>query len=167
MRLWATTNRTLVGARRAAVAALAALIALTAQPADAQHERGKLDRHLRSRVEEAPDDDVPVRVIVSVRPGARRGLQQKVRAHGGRAAGAFNIIDAGAAELSPKQLRTLALDRDVVSISVDADVRADGVASAISGVASKGGYSLRSALGLRGIGTTSTTKTFQQGDANA
>ena len=168
MRLWATTNRAPVSARRAAIAALAALIAFAAQqPVHAQQERGKLDRHLRSRVEEAPDDDAPVRVIVSVRPGTRRGLQQKVRAHGGRATGEFSIIDAGAAELSPKQLRTLALDRDVVSISVDADVHADGVASTVSGEATRAGYSLRSAVGLRTMSATPSTKTFQQGDANA
>jgi serine protease AprX len=144
-----------------------AVIVVAAQPAQAQHEHRKLDRHLRGTVERATDDDAPVKVIVTVRPSARKGLPQKLRAHGARVSTDLSVIDASAAELTVKELRRLAHDTDVLSVSVDADVHADGVASTVSGAALNSGYSLRSTLALRGVSTTATTKTFQQGDATA
>jgi subtilisin family serine protease len=155
------------GWRAWAIAAAAALITIAAQPVWAQDDRDgkKLDRHLRQAIEQGADEDAPAHVIVTVRPGARRGLVQKLRAHGATVSADFTVIDASAAQLTPRQMRRLARDPDVVSISVDADVRADGVAATISGSPLNGGYSLRSALGLRTVTATTTTRSFQQGNA--
>ena len=170
MRL-ALTQRARRAGWRAGVAVLAAaFLGIAAQPIYAQHEDRKLDRHLRQRVEKVEAfeaEDAPVKVIVTVRKGARRGLLQKLMAHGATRLNAdFTVIDASAAELSPRQLRRLARDRDVVSISVDADVQADGVASSITGAPQYGNYSLRGTLGLRGMSATTTTRSFQQGNSS-
>jgi len=155
--------------RAAAVAFAAAALSVVATPLYAQQDEPKLDRLLREkveRVEQSLDDDAPVKVIVTVRKGARRGLIQKLMAHGATRVNAdFTVIDATAAELSPRQLRRLARDRDVVSVAVDADVQPTGVASTLTGTPLNGNYSLSSTLGLRTVAATSTTKAFQQGNA--
>lgn len=150
-----------------------AVLALVSPPqsALAQHgpsHRVKFDRHLLDRVErqEAGDEpDATVRVIVKMRPGARQGLRQKLLARGGRLTQDFSVIDASTAELTLKQLDRLAGDKDVESVSVDAPVFADGVASTTTGTAQGSGFSLRGTLGLRGVSATAATLSFQQGNA--
>jgi serine protease AprX len=152
------------GWQRSAAALLAALT-LGGQPAMAQDDDRKLDLHLRERLHKEWDDTRPAKVIVTVRPGARKGLIKKLMAHGATVNEDFTVIDASAAELPLRKLRQLARDKDVIGISVDADVQSDGVATAVTGTAFNGGYSLRSTLGLRGVSSTATTKSFQQGNA--
>lgn len=156
-----------------AAAAAACVVAVGAQPAWAQSSRAQQDRHRKfdndlrqklERVESGQDPDAPVKVIVTLKPHARRGLGQKVRGRGGRHGGDFSVINGGAAELPPSKLRELAVDDDVLNISVDADVHPDGVASSLTGTAQGGGFSLRSALGLRAPSAFTTTTSFQRGN---
>jgi len=76
------------------------------------------------------------------------------------------IINALAAELPARLIRTLEDDKDVVAISYDSDVTPSGIWSGVAGTAAGSAYSLRSTLGLSAPAATAVTKTFQQGDAN-
>ncbi|MGE3843156.1 MAG: S8 family serine peptidase, partial [Vicinamibacterales bacterium] len=131
-------------------------------PATAKGNDGKFDRHLRERLAKTSDaDPTPESVILTVRPGARRGLVQRLRAMGATVNEDFTIIDASSAKLPARVLRQLADDKDVLAISTDAELKADGVTSPVSGAPANSPYSLRSTLGLEAA--TSGTATFQQG----
>lgn len=148
----------------AAQAALTAVaLAASVSAAAAQPDTRKFDHDLRQRIAEAPDSDAPVKVIVRVKPSARAGFSQRLRTRGARAKSDFSVINGSAAEMTPRQLRALADDTDVLSISVDADVAASGVATSVTGTATNGRFSLRGAVGLRSMSPTSTTKSFQHG----
>jgi serine protease AprX len=133
-----------------------------------KNREGKLDKHLRERLERQGEfDGEPVKVIVTMRPGARKGRLKKLAAQGASVSDDFTVIDASAARVPLNKLRRLEEDQDVLSISVDADVQADGIATAVTGTAQNSGYSLRSTLGLRAASATATTKSFQQGNSVA
>ena len=106
----------------------------------------KFDRHLRRHLS-AATDDAPLSVIITVRPGARRGLVQKLLAHGATV-NELGLIEATAGRLPAGLLRRLEKDKDVVAISTDAPVRASGITSAVTGVAKLTPFSLRATLGL-------------------
>ena len=148
------------GSWRGVLLFAAFFVALTVRPSDAQGGKPrKFDAPLRQAIEQADADvdERPVKVIVTMRPGARAAVRQKVGKHGGRVTSEFGVINGSAVELKPRHLKELENDSDVVSISVDADVQADGVASSITGTPQGGAYNLRSTLGLRGVSATSTT----------
>ncbi|MDH4066907.1 MAG: DNRLRE domain-containing protein, partial [Acidobacteriota bacterium] len=159
-----------VATRIALATALAALVALSA-PVGAQGRSGrsaeaghvKLDRHLQQRVTRALDDDAPEKVIVRLRPGARRGIIQRLRAQGATITADLPVVEAVATRLPGRMLRQLAEDRDVLSISTDAPVRTHGLSSAVTGEAQNGGYSLRRTLGLERSSASTTTASFRQG----
>ena len=76
--------------RNGALFLAALLLAVAVQPAGAQGDaRKKLDQHLRERLAAGEDGDTPVKVIVTVRPGARKGLVQKL--HGARRPGDVGV----------------------------------------------------------------------------
>jgi serine protease AprX len=149
------------------IVAVGTALAIVVGAGSAQANDRKLDKRLRAQLDRIGHDDAtPINVIVTVRPGARKGLFKKLAAHGATVSDDFTIIDASAAKVPLRQLRRLSEDKDVVSISVDADVRASGVATTVTGPALNTGYSLRSTLGLRGVSPTTSTKTFQRGGSN-
>ena len=157
------------GTWRVALLFAAFFVALSVQPGEAQAHRPKFDKQLREAVDQAEaaaDDDRSIKVIVKMRPGARAEARQKLGRHSGRVKSAFSIINGTAAELRARHLKELEADPDVVSISVDADVHSDGVASSMTGTPQRGAYNLRSTLGLRGVSSTSVTTSFRQGDSN-
>ena len=142
---------------------LAVALAFTCTVAGAQgasQDEKKFDKRLRDEIN-AASDDAPIKVIVTVKPGARRGLLQKLKAHGATVSADFTIIEAVAAELPPGLLRSLASDKDVIAISTDADVVSDGIATAVSGTSQSSAYSLRSTLGLQSAGATTFTEAFR------
>ena len=152
-------------ARWCSVLAIAAAFSfVVATPATAKGDHEKFDRKLRERL--STNDDSPKKVIITIRPGARRGLLQRLRAQGVTVNREHNIIEAVSTNLRPSLLRRLATDRDVISISTDADVFSDGITSVVTEPALNEAYSLRSTLGLRRPSTTASTKTFRLGDAN-
>ncbi|MDH4064604.1 MAG: DNRLRE domain-containing protein, partial [Acidobacteriota bacterium] len=162
------TRTTLLLGRTVVVTVLAALVAFTA-PLGAK-PRGvgnrddlKFDRQLLQRVERDPDASTAEKVIVRLRPGARRGIIQRLRAQGATVTADLAVIEAVAARLPRRMLRRLAQDRDVLSISTDAPVRSHGLSSAVTGTAENGGYSLRRTLGLETSSATTTTVSYQQG----
>ena len=158
--------RDVFGHGRWRAGALAAVMMLSGGTAVAESKNPKLDVHLRQRITHAGDRRTPIEVIVTVRRGARKGLARKLKAMGGRVNADFTIIEASAVTLPLNKLRQLARDKDVLAVSVNADVAPTGIATAVTGTALNGGYSLRSTLGLRGVSATATTKAFQRGNAN-
>ena len=135
---------------------------------DAQGRGGrrKLDQRLRERVEQGAGDATE-KVIITLKPGARVRAAGKLQARRGRLSRDFAMLGAVAADVPTSELEALANDDDVLSVSADADVYSDGVATAVTGSAAGSGYSLRSTLGLVQPSSTATTRTFQQGDASA
>jgi len=99
---------------------------------------------------DAARDESPLRVIITVAPGARQGIYAKLEAHGAKVNASFTIIEALAAELPPGLIRSLAKDKDVVSISTDAMVKGDGV-SGVTGTAVGSAFTLRRTLGLASV----------------
>ena len=104
-----------------AVAGLGLASPVAAQLA-ARDKAGKLDRFLSHRAANAPDEDT-FKVIITLRPGARRGLLLRLRAHGVQISHDHTIINAVAAELPARLIRILEDDKDVAS-----SVRQRGVA---------------------------------------
>jgi serine protease AprX len=152
-----------IGQSTAALLAIAVVFtAASARPVQAQNE-GKLDVQLQSKMRGAAADDAPVNVIVTVRPGARKGLLTRLEALGATVSSDFQVISASTVQLPPNRLRRLAQDKDVLSISLDAPVTGAGIAGPVSGTALNQAFSLRSTLGLRAAGAVSDTITFQQG----
>jgi hypothetical protein len=141
-----------------------AVSSVLVSPAAAKDDDRKFDKRLRERL--AVNDDSPKKVIITIRPGARLGLLQRLRAQGVTVNREHNIIEAVSTNLRPSLLRRLATDKDVISISTDADVFSDGITSVVSEPALNEAYSLRSTLGLRRPSSTAATKTFRRGDAN-
>ena len=169
MNLGKTTTTSVLGRWLGTWALGAALVAGVTLPASAQERDRKLDRGLRDKIQKldnGEEADAPVKVIVTLKPGARSGLDKKMKGRG-RHKGDFSVIRGGAAELTASRLRELANDDDVEAVSVDADVTSDGIASTVSGAALNTGFSLKSTLGLKGAAATTTTTSFQQGGANA
>jgi len=115
---------------------------------------GKLDRFLEQHAAHAPAADV-YPVIVTVRPGARRGVLKKLLAHGADVRAEFGIIEAVAADLPAGLIRSLAKDKDVLALSFDSPVTVSGVSGAVTGTAVNSGYTLRRTLGVDGPATTS------------
>jgi hypothetical protein len=142
---------------------LALLAVCGGAPAVLADPPSRLDRFLDEQLA-AASDDTPLDVIITMRPGARHGVLQKLAAHGARVGANFGIIEAVAAQLPAGLLRSLAKDKDVLAISYDGPVRGDGCASAVSGTALNSLYSLRSTLGLDAPSANSTSRTFQHGD---
>ena len=150
---------TLAGLLALGVAALGIAGQATAQPAS--KHASKFDRSLRER-EKATDDATPLKVIVTLKPGAKRGLVRALKANGARLSDDFSIIEAFAGDLPAGLLRALEQHPDVLTISTDAVVRTSAVATSVSGNAAGGAYNLRRTLGLQADGTA-VTRTFQQG----
>jgi hypothetical protein len=123
----------------------------------------KMDRRLLHRAMTRPDSNTAEPVIVRLRPGARRGLIQRLRAQGATIKADMPVIEAVATALPPRLVRLLARDRDVLSISTDSPVRSHGVATAVSGAAENGGYTLRRTLGLDAASDTTSSVTLRQG----
>jgi serine protease AprX len=151
--------------RYAAALALVLAASSIVGPAAAHADTRKLDTHLLEKMRAASRDDNPVKIIVTVRPGARKGLLRRLEALGASVSDDFRTIEASAAYLRPSRLRRLAEDKDVVSISIDAPVTSAGISSTVTGAALRQAYSLRSTLGLRAAGPVGTTASFQQGVA--
>ena len=103
---------------------------LSAQGRNVERDERTLDAHLQARMHGG--DDEPQPVIVTFRPGARRGVVQRLMAQGATITSEYGIIEAVAATLPPGLLRSLSKDRDVIAISSDATMsqRASRAASA-------------------------------------
>jgi hypothetical protein len=151
---------------------LAAALVVTSTALGAQgqgpgsaHDR-KLDARLRQRVASGADDLTAERVIVRLKPGTRRGLVRRLQAAGFTVDADLALVEGIALRLPRRLLRQLARDNDVLSVSVDAPVRSDGLVSPPVGAAENGGYSLRRTLGLEAAGATAVTRSYQQGDAS-
>ena len=126
-----------------------------------QRRADRADLQLAERLNQGDGTDRE-RVIITLKPGAKRRLLQELQAYGERADQDFGVIDAFAGRLPRRMLRQLRQHPDVVSMSVDADVSPMSVAG-VTGTAQGSAYSLRSTLGLTSPSATATTKTFQQG----
>ncbi len=124
-----------------------------------------LDRPLAERLARGLDqDEENVRVIIRLKPGAKRGLIQALRAQGATVSADFTVVEAVAANLPVRLVRALQAHDLIEGISTDADVSATGLSTSVSGAALNSVYSLRSTLGLQTTTSTSSTKTFQQGN---
>jgi serine protease AprX len=159
-RAWGWTTRAVV------VGAALGMMTVTTAAEAQEGKDDKLDKRLREQLARNGDlDSKPVKVIVTTRPGGRGNRLRKLAAHGARVSDDFTVIDASAARLPLNAVRHLAADRDVLAVSVDAEVMGDGIATAVTGTALQNGYSLRGTLGLRGTFSTSMTRRFQQGNS--
>ena len=90
----------------------------------------RLDTAIADLLAHGSDRD-HVRVIITVKPGTKRGLIQALRAHGATVSGDFTIIEAFAADIPVGLLRALQVHQDVVAISSDADVTSDGLSTGV------------------------------------
>jgi hypothetical protein len=141
---------------------LAAVAALGLAPDVTAGPRAKMDRHLRERTSQAADA-TPFKVIVTLKPGAKRHVVKALKASGYQVGADFTLTEAFAAQLPAGVLRALENDPDVVAISTDAPVAPSGVTTSVTGTAQGSGYSLRHTLGLEAVATvtpgTTTTGT--------
>ena len=96
----------------------------------------KFDKALRARAAES-SDDAPLKVIVTLRPGAKRGLVQALKAQRARLSNDFSIIEAFSGDLPAGLVRLLEKHPDVLSISSDVPVRSSAVTSSVSGNATR------------------------------
>jgi len=135
-------------------AAVLALLLVGLPTAAGAGPAGKLDRFLEQHAANAPDGAV-YPVIVTIRPGASRGVLQKLAAHGADVRAHFDIIEAVAADLPAGLLRSLAKDKDVLAISFDSPVTVSGISSTVTGTAANSDYTLRRTLGIDGPAYTS------------
>ena len=76
----------------------------------------KFDRQLRRNVHRGAESQ-KVKVILTLRPGARRGLLMRLAAQGVKITDNYSLTEAMVANLPKGMVRRLADDRDVVSIS--------------------------------------------------
>ena len=106
-----------------------------------------MDRHLRERASQAADA-TPFKVIVTLKPGAKRHFVKAMKAAGLKVDADFTLTEAFAAQLPAGLLRALENDPDVEAISTDAPVTASGITSSVSGTPLGGPYTLRATLGL-------------------
>ena len=122
------------------------------------HRRAeRVDQQLAERLNQGDGSDRE-RVIITLKPGAKRRLLQELQAYGERADQDFGVIDAFAGRLPRRMLRQLRQHPDVVALSVDADVSPMSVAG-VSGTAASSAYTLRRTLGLDSsidVGTSTT-----------
>src|SRR5687767_14305595 len=79
------------------------------------------------------NDDARLRVIVTVKPGAKTGLLKALKAHGATINQDYTIIEAFAADLPKGLVRALLQHPDVVTISSDAPVEGSGITTAVTG----------------------------------
>jgi serine protease AprX len=123
-----------------------------AEPAQGSgsHKAQKVDRYLAQQL--AAGDDGDEQVIVTVKPGAKAKALRKLQAGGAKVNGDLKQVGALSARLSRKQLRQLAEDSDIVNISTDGPVKADGVVGGLYGPALNATYSLRRTLGIDRVG---------------
>jgi hypothetical protein len=129
------------------LALVSTIINALASSPSAQRLPEKFDRHVNAQILSASDDE-PVRVIVTIRRGARQRLTGRLQALGVAVDQDLRIIDGVAGRMPPRVLRALALDPDVVAVSHDAEVTADGLESAIAELPLGAAYTLRRTLGL-------------------
>ena len=113
--------------------ALALALLLVATGAVAPHAQGRgqgrgpqrradrADRQLAERLNQGDGSDRE-RVIITLKPGAKRRLLQELQAYGERADQDFGVIDAFAGRIPRRLLRQLRNHPDVVSMSTDAPV---------------------------------------------
>ncbi|MDH4064580.1 MAG: hypothetical protein OEW19_09275, partial [Acidobacteriota bacterium] len=106
-----------------------------------------IDVQLAARLRTA-DDSARERVIVTVKPGAKRGLIRALVAQGAAVSADFTIIEAFAAEMPVGLLRALQHHPDVVALSTDAGVAASGLSTSVTGAPMNSAYTLRRTLGL-------------------
>ncbi|MDH4064322.1 MAG: hypothetical protein OEW19_07970, partial [Acidobacteriota bacterium] len=124
--------------------------------------RAHVDVQLAARLSRA-DDTAREKVIITVKPGAKRGLIQALMAQGATVSADFTIIEAFAADMPVGLLRALQQHPDVVAISTDAGVAASGLSTNVSGAPMNSAYTLRRTLGLDvgpaqiQVGTRTTT----------
>lgn len=98
-----------------------------------QVDRQKLDRHLRTSLDEGARG--AQRVIIRTRSGAARtSLANQLAAHGDRVLGDFDSIGALTAVVHPEDLDALAAADDVVSVSSDAVVHAKLLGGLLGGL---------------------------------
>ena len=116
-----------------------------AQP-DRPRGHHKLDRFLAERTATA-SDDTPMDVIVTMRPGARRGIVKALKGSGVPVKDDITLIEAVKVRVPAKLVKLLGEDADVVSVSVDAPVRSSALSTTVTGSALNSAYSLRNTLG--------------------
>ena len=105
------------------IALMFAVAPVSAQtlPSDQVH---KLDRKLRESLTKVPR---PERVIIRTRDGQRAALRLALQAHGDVVTGDHPEVGALSAVIHGEDLLALANDPAVESVSIDAEVRADGM----------------------------------------
>ena len=145
--------------------ALLAAVGLLPSPALAQHVAAhrKFDTALDDAVDTPTVGASSIRrVIVRATPGASALIRKALIASGHHINSELNLIDGLAVDLSTDDLKALALNPLVVSLSSDAEVRATQVAA--TSVSTNGGGLLRTTLGLtdlspqgQGVGLPSST----------
>lgn len=97
---------------RATLAWVLALLVAVSAPIGAQGRSAgsddlKLDRQLRHRVATSRNEEAPEKVIVRLRPGARRGIIRRLRAQGAVVTADLAVIEAVATRLPRRMLRQL------------------------------------------------------------
>jgi serine protease AprX len=127
---------------------------LDAFAADGPGHRGKghrLDGYLEQQAQAG--GDVDEQVIVTLKPGAKAKVLRKLQDKGLNVTGDLSHVNAVSARLSRRLLRKMSEESDVVSISTDGPVKADGVVTGLlSGPALNATYSLRRTLGIDKVG---------------
>jgi serine protease AprX len=115
--------------RLSQVITVGALLSL-ALPSTAAAQQGagfknhkKIDRALRNSREQGSSTE---RVIIRTRPGTRHAISQALKAHGDVVDADYADLNAIAAEIHADDLAALVDSQSVLSVSVDATVRADG-----------------------------------------
>ncbi len=87
--------------------------------------------HMDRRVSEAHDAGQPARVIIKYRRGASARLGRRLRTHGNTPDSHHRGVGAYSVSLGAGELRQLALDPDVASISADIEVTSHGAQSSL------------------------------------
>ena len=106
-----------------------------------------VDKVLKEKLSKDKDTDVTP-VIVSAKPGKKSGLINAVQAQGGTIRADFTIIEAFASDMPLGLVRALQRNGDVVALSSNAEVTANGLSTTVSGAPLNAPYTLRSTLGL-------------------
>jgi serine protease AprX len=101
-------------------AALALWVLIPGSTAWAKNGSGKIDKLLQ----EATSSGEPQQVIIRVKPGLKSSVKERLARRGKRMA-EHKLINAVSARLDAQEIKALATDPDVLSVSADADVTAD------------------------------------------